>query len=122
MGMTRSENMARIHSSDTRPEVILRHALWRAGLRYRLNAKTPSGRADLVFRRGQLAVFVDGCFWHGCPDHYVRPRNREHFWAKKLRENVARDRRQTVTLEALGWRVYRIWEHDVQTGSLRWLR
>lgn len=114
--MTRSENMARIRSSDTKPEVALRHALWRAGLRYRLNAKTPGGRADLVFHSAQLAVFVDGCFWHGCPDHYVRPRNREEFWARKLRENVARDRRQTLTLEELGWRVFRIWEHDVPDG------
>lgn len=56
-------------------------------------------------------VFVDGCFWHGCPDHYTRPRSRSEYWAAKLERNVARDQRQTMNLEAAGWRVVRIWEH-----------
>ena len=61
----------------------------------------------------QSAVFVDGCFWHGCPDHYVRPRTKNEFWDAKLKENVDRDRRQTVELTQLGWRVVRVWEHQV---------
>jgi len=73
------------------------------------------GRPDVVFPGPKVAVFIDGCFWHGCPEHYVRPRSRTEFWAEKLAQNVARDRRQTLALEAQGWRVVRVWEHDVFT-------
>jgi DNA mismatch endonuclease (patch repair protein) len=111
--LTRSEQMARIRGRDTKPEHILRRALWAAGLRYRLQVQTPGGRVDLVFPSSRVAILVDGCFWHGCPRHYVRPRTKESFWETKLAENVARDRRQTLDLEAQGWRVIRIWEHSV---------
>lgn len=113
MGISRSENMSRIRGKNTKPELILRSALWSVGLRYRLHAKTPKGRPDVVFPGSKVAVFIDGGFWHGCPDHYVRPRSREEFWSGKLSENLARDRRQTLELEKLGWRVVRIWEHEV---------
>lgn len=115
MVLTRSEQMARIHGRDTSPELLLRSAIWRAGLRYRVHLETIAGRPDVVFPRDRVAVFVDGCFFHGCPDHYVRPRTGEAFWAAKLAANVARDRRQTLELEAAGWRVCRIWEHEVFT-------
>ncbi len=115
MGITRSENMSRIKGKDTKPEVLLRKALWSAGLRYRLEAKAPIGRPDVVFPGAKVAVFIDGCFWHGCPEHYVRPRSRTAFWSAKLVENTARDRRQTLALEAAGWRVCRFWEHEVFT-------
>lgn len=115
MGIGRSENMARIKSRHTRPERILRSALWGRGLRYRLHYKTPVGRPDVVFPRQKVAVFIDGCFWHGCPDHYVRPRSRADFWADKLRQNVERDCRQTHQLEMQGWLVVRVWEHEVFT-------
>jgi DNA mismatch endonuclease, patch repair protein len=105
--------MARIRGSDTTPEMRLRRHLWADGFRYRLQYKTPGGKPDLTFPGPQVAVFVDGCFWHGCPDHYVRPRSRSGFWSRKLRENVARDRRQTAALEAEGWTVCRFWEHEV---------
>ncbi|MFT7623790.1 MAG: DNA mismatch endonuclease (patch repair protein) [Myxococcota bacterium] len=82
-------------------------------MRYRKHAKTPAGRPDLVFLGPRVAVFIDGCFWHGCPDHYVAPRSRVPFWSAKLLENVERDTRQTLQLEALGWRVCRFWEHEV---------
>lgn len=110
---TRSELMSRIQSSDTDPELRLRRRLWAEGLRYRLNTKTPAGRPDLVFPGPRVAVYVDGCFWHGCPEHYVRPRSSTDFWSDKLRTNVERDRRQTRTLEELGWTVCRFWEHEI---------
>lgn len=110
---SRSELMSRIRGRHTAPERILRAALWRAGLRYRLHARTPCGRPDVVFPGPKVAVFIDGCFWHGCPEHYVRPRSNEAFWSRKLRENVDRDRRQTLELEAQGWRAIRVWEHQV---------
>ena len=105
--------MARIRARNTGPERELRKRLWKAGLRYRLHAKTPLGRPDIVFPSSRVAVFVDGCFWHGCPEHYVRPRTSNRFWSEKLRENVLRDSRQTKDLESLGWRVCRVWEHAV---------
>lgn len=112
-GEVRSRLMSRIRGSDTDPELRLRKRLWGEGLRYRLNVKTPGGRPDLTFLGPRIAVYVDGCFWHGCPDHYVRPRSRSPFWSEKLRENVDRDRRQTLRLEEAGWTVCRFWEHEI---------
>lgn len=112
----RSEVMSRIRSSDTEPELRLRRRLWSEGFRYRLNRTTPGGRPDLVFVGPKVAVFVDGCFWHGCPEHYVRPRSSTSFWSRKLRENLARDRRQTLDLEAANWTVCRFWEHEIFTA------
>jgi DNA mismatch endonuclease (patch repair protein) len=113
MPLTRSEQMSRVRSRDTRPEVLLRSAAWRAGLRYRVSAPSITGRPDLVFPGARVAVFIDGCFWHGCPEHYVAPRSSTEFWSKKLVENVRRDQRQTAELERGGWRVLRLWEHEV---------
>lgn len=107
--------MSRIRGKDTKPEITLRSELWRAGLRYNIHGKTPYGRPDVVFARRKVAVFVDGCFWHGCPDHYVRPGSHDDFWRTKLAANVDRDRHQTNALEQDGWRVIRCWEHEVFT-------
>jgi DNA mismatch endonuclease, patch repair protein len=111
--LTRSEQMARIRGADTSPELQLRSLLWRNGLRYRLHVKDLPGRPDLVVGSRRVAVFVDGCFWHGCPEHYVRPRSRASFWGRKLRGNVERDCRQDAQLVSLGWTVVRLWEHEV---------
>lgn len=115
---SRSALMSRIRSRDTEPEALLRSALWSHGLRYRVAARTPVGRPDIVVPSKKLAVFVDGCFWHGCPEHYVRPRSRPDFWAAKLLENVSRDIRQTLELERQGWRVVRAWECEVHESLL----
>lgn len=106
--------MSRIRGTDSAPELLLRRTLYREGLRYRLHWRTPCGKADLAFPGKRVAIFVDGCFWHGCPDHYVPPRSSRPFWSQKLRENVERDQRQTVRLEELGWTVLRFWEHEVE--------
>jgi DNA mismatch endonuclease (patch repair protein) len=111
--MTRSEQMARIKSKDTRPELQLRRALWAAGLRYRLVSRLP-GRPDIVIRRASLAIFVDGCFWHACPDHYRVPATNSDYWKAKRARNEARDRRVDKELQAKGWRVLRVWEHEVK--------
>lgn len=113
MAISRSENMSRIRGAGTRPEVLLSEALRGHGFLLDANGRTPVGRPDLIDAERRLAVFIDGCFWHGCPDHYVRPRSRESFWSAKLTENIARDRRQTAELAALGWTVVRLWECDV---------
>ncbi len=115
MSLTRSEHMARVKGKDTSPERLLRSTLWESGLRYRLKYKVPAGRPDIVFPGPKVAVSVDGCFWHGCPAHYSRPRSREEFWSEKLLANTERDSRLTLRLESLGWIVVRVWEHEVYT-------
>lgn len=113
VSQARSFMMSRIRGSDTDPEMALRSELWRRGLVYQVKTKAPVGRPDLVIESSKIAVFIDGCFWHGCPDHYVRPRTRDEFWSAKLAENTTRDAAQTKSLEELGWRVVRVWEHEV---------
>lgn len=102
--------------TGTRPEAALRSALHRAGLRFRkdIPVAVEGGRVrpDIVFTRARLAVFVDGCFWHSCPQHAARPRTNAAFWAAKLDRNMRRDERDTGRLEQAGWGVLRIWEHE----------
>jgi DNA mismatch endonuclease (patch repair protein) len=101
---------------DTAPEVRVRSALHKAGLRFRKNARLdlPLGRVrpDIVLPRRRLAVFIDGCFWHGCPDHGEIPVGNRDFWLAKLERTRERDSHQTQVLEAAGWTVLRAWEHE----------
>jgi len=102
-------------SRDTKPELALRSLLHNAGLRYRVNRNPLKGmrrRADIVFGPAKVAVFVDGCFWHGCPDHYVRPKTNESYWSLKIAGNIARDRETDGLLAAADWLVLRFWEHQ----------
>lgn len=110
--------MSRICGSNTTPELNLRKALWQHGLRYRLKSKLP-GRPDIVIPRYRIAVFVDGCFWHGCPLHGIRPKTNKRFWRAKLARNIARDREVTNAIRKCGWSVIRFWEHDVESGVNR---
>lgn len=109
--------------TDTKPEVALRSALHRSGARFHKdqNVKVDGRRAirvDIVFSRAKLAVFVDGCFWHRCPDHGTEPRSNTSYWGPKLERNVMRDRDTDERLRKAGWAVLRIWEHErVETGN-----
>lgn len=105
--------MRRVKNKNTKPEMLLRKALWQHGFRYRLKAKL-IGRPDLVFTRQRLVVFVDGCFWHGCPRCKNIPKSNREFWQAKIDKNMARDVEVTETLRAENWRVLRIWEHDIK--------
>ncbi len=100
---------------DTKPELRLRSALHRAGCRFRVDYRIQGAgkavRVDIVFPRVRLAVFVDGCFWHRCPEHGVDPQHNSPYWREKLDGNVDRDRRVNEALAATGWRVVRLWEH-----------
>ena len=104
--------MRRVRRRDTAPEVALRSALHRAGVRFRLDASALPGRPDIVLVRARVAVFVDGCFWHGCPEHFVPPKANRGFWAEKIRTNQERDRRSDIALADAGWRVVHVWEHE----------
>lgn len=104
--------MSSIRGRDTKPELILRKALWAQGLRYRLNNRLP-GRPDIIFPGKKLAIFVDGCFWHRCPLHFQAPEANSLFWAEKIGRNVDRDREVDQRLRAQGWQVLRVWEHEI---------
>lgn len=105
--------MAAIRSRNTRIEVAVRQALWAAGVRgYRLHRDLP-GHPDIVFPRCRLAVFVDGCFWHRCPNCFRVPKTRQEYWETKIARNVARDESVNTRLQEAGWTVLRIWEHEV---------
>jgi DNA mismatch endonuclease, patch repair protein len=100
---------------DTGPELDVRRALHAMGLRYRVDYPLPINRrrrADIAFTRAKVAVFIDGCFWHGCPDHGTTPRTNSRFWSEKIERNRARDADTTELLSAAGWTVMRFWEHD----------
>jgi DNA mismatch endonuclease, patch repair protein len=111
----RSRNMSHIRSADTAIEVTLRRALWGRGARgYRVHPKSVHGKPDLVFTRWRLAVFVDGCFWHSCPECFVAPSSNQDYWGPKIARNVERDGEVSAVLEESGWRVLRIWEHEIE--------
>lgn len=98
----------------TRPEILLRRALHARGLRFRVQFPVPGlprRRMDIALTRAHLAVFVDGCFWHGCPDHCVTPKTNAEWWLTKIALNRDRDRHTSVHLTQAGWRVLRVWEH-----------
>ncbi|MFI1397717.1 very short patch repair endonuclease [Streptomyces sp. NPDC020681] len=107
--------MSRQVSRDTAPEVAVRKLLHAAGHRYRVNVPVPGMRRrtiDIVFGRAKIAVFMDGCFWHGCPQHATQPKANAEWWREKLDKNMARDLETTEHLEAQGWTVLRFWEHE----------
>lgn len=107
--------MQRQRRRDTALEVRIRKAMHAAGFRFRVDYRPEKSlrcRGDIVFTRRKVVVFVDGCFWHGCPVHATAPANNAEWWREKLDTNVARDARNTRALQDLGWIVVRIWEHE----------
>lgn len=117
-----SESVRRRLSSqavrDTKPELVVRRALHQRGLRYRVNYPVPGmprRTIDIAFPRRQLAVFVDGCFWHACPAHSVTSKSNTRWWQEKLEGNVKRDVETSEWLAQRGWAVMRFWEHDLRT-------
>ena len=110
-----SERMSRAPRRDTGPELLIRREAHRRGLRYRVDKSIPGiprRRADMTFAGAKVAVFVDGCFWHSCPEHTSIPRANREWWVAKLEANRARDRATDVHLKGMGWTVLRFWEHE----------
>jgi DNA mismatch endonuclease, patch repair protein len=119
----RSANMRAIRRTDTQPELALRRALHRMGYRFRKDYRLDLAagkrvRPDIAFTARKVAVFVDGCFWHACPDHGSRPSVNQGYWAPKLLRNVERDRAADSALELAGWQVVRLWEHEPLAGAV----
>ena len=130
---TRSRMMAGIRSANTKPELTIRHALYRLGLRYRLHSKKVPGRPDMVFASHRAAIFVHGCFWHGHDCSFFRmPTTRPEFWLAKITANRKRDAQVATALSEAGWRQLTIWEcairgkkpeavANVVTRAARWV-
>jgi DNA mismatch endonuclease (patch repair protein) len=115
--------MRAIRRTNTKPEIALRSALHRQGYRFRKDFRLDLDegarvRPDIAFTARRVAVFVDGCFWHACPEHGRDPAVNEWYWAPKLRRNVERDRAADAALTAAGWQVVRIWEHIAVTDAV----
>jgi DNA mismatch endonuclease (patch repair protein) len=104
--------MSRIRSENTKPELALRRALWAKGFRFRIHYC--HDKIDIAFPRKKVAVFVDGCFWHGCPIHLRLPKSHEAYWHPKLKRNIERDQETTKRLKSDGWKILRFWEHELE--------
>jgi len=117
----RSYVMSRVSGKDTKLEVLVRRALFKAGLRYRKHIKTLPGRPDIVFHKYKTAVFVHGCFWHGHQECKAArlPKSNITYWEQKIRDNIERDKRKTMALTQLGWKVIVIWQCEINTIEKR---
>jgi DNA mismatch endonuclease (patch repair protein) len=114
----RSATMAAVKSSRTDLEQLLAHEMWAAGLRgWRRGRPVEGAHPDFVFVSARLVVFVDGCFWHGCPACGKRPATNRDYWGPKIGRNRDRDRRQTAALKGAGWTVLRFWGHELEVGA-----
>lgn len=114
VAVARRHNMARIRSEDTAPERRLRQLFRDLGVPYRAHYQGLPGRPDFAVVGARIAVFVDGCFWHRCPHHFVPPATRKAYWSKKIEYNVARRKLVFSQIRARGWRPLRVWEHDLK--------
>jgi DNA mismatch endonuclease (patch repair protein) len=116
----RSEIMSRVRGKDTRPEMVVRRLVHKAGFRYRLHVSDLPGRPDLVFPKRKKVIFIHGCFWHshsGCP-HARVPKSRTNFWTAKFESNKTRDERNSHALTEAGWDVLVLWECELRDPGL----
>ncbi|RRO17696.1 very short patch repair endonuclease [Saccharopolyspora rhizosphaerae] len=107
--------MSRVRGRDTKPEIAIRSELHRRGLRFRVHQRPIESfrrTADIVFRPAMVAVMIDGCYWHGCPDHYRPSTKNSAFWQEKIALNLKRDQETNEALQEAGWLVLRFWEHE----------
>ena len=110
----RSEVMSKIRSKETKLETEFRKALWAMGYRYRKNALGWFGKPDLLLKKRKTVVFVDSCFWHGCEKHFKLPATKKTFWKTKIDRNRQRDREVTRHYKKEGWKIIRVWEHEIK--------
>jgi DNA mismatch endonuclease (patch repair protein) len=120
MGMSRSDNMRRIRSKNTKPELFIRRLVWALGFKgYRIHRKDLPGKPDIAWIRRKAAIFVHGCFWHGhnCSEGIRKPKSNLDYWIPKIERNRQRDVGNIETLEANGWRVLEVWECEIKDNA-----
>ncbi|WP_214830966.1 very short patch repair endonuclease [Exiguobacterium sp. s56] len=110
----RSNNMRAIRGKDTKMEIKVRKALWNQGYRFRKNDRTLYGSPDISFKKFKIVVFLDSCFWHGCPLHFKIPKTNTEFWHQKISRNIERDSEVKRHYLEEGWIILRFWEHEVK--------
>lgn len=120
----RSRIMSKIKGKNTRPELLLRKALFKLGYRYGLNHrfKELNFKPDLVMVSRRICIFIDGCFWHGCPKCYKEPKSNKKYWLPKIRRNIERDWEQNRYLKKSGWSIIRVWEHKLVKNSQKTIK
>jgi len=109
----RSEIMSRVKSKNSKIETLFRKELWKAGLRYRKNSGRYFGKPDIVLPKYKTVIFVDSCFWHGCKKHCRIPTARRKYWMAKIERNTARDKEVSKHYGEQGWKIFRVWEHNI---------
>lgn len=115
----RSRVMSKVRSSGSRPEIVMRKIVCNlTDLPVRFNVTNLPGKPDIAICKIKLAIFVDGCFWHGCPDHCKIPASHRSYWKEKIRSNMARDDVVTAELQDMGWVVWRYWEHALNSDAI----
>lgn len=109
----RSEIMSRVKSRDSKIETLFRKELWKHGFRYRKNPDKYFGKPDVVLKKHKTVIFIDSCFWHGCKKHCRIPTARKSYWVAKINGNAKRDKRVAKHYKKGGWKIFRVWEHDL---------
>ncbi len=109
--------MSAIRSKDTKIEISFRKMLWKNGFRYRKNSPNYFGKPDVVLKKYKTVIFLDSCFWHGCNKHFSPPASRKNYWVPKIKRNKERDKEVNRHYKKLGWKVFRIWEHDLENKN-----
>lgn len=114
--------MSRIKSKDSKIETLFRKELWKSGFRYRKNSGKYFGKPDIVLKQHKTVIFVDSCFWHGCIKHCRVPTARKNYWTQKIARNMERDKEVSRHYKKQGWKIFRIWEHDLKNNSEKILK
>jgi len=109
--------MSKVRSKDSQIEIGFRKRLWKEGFRYGKNSARYFGKPDLVLPKYETVIFIDSCFWHGCRKHGSTPKTREAFWKTKIERNKERDAEVSKYYKKLGWKIFRIWEHDLKKNG-----
>jgi DNA mismatch endonuclease (patch repair protein) len=110
----RRKNMQAIRAKETALEKMVRKELWKNGIRYRKNVRGLMGAPDIAIKKYKLVIFLDSCYWHGCPEHGVMPKSNREFWEKKIKRNIERDIEVTNYYKSRNWTILRFWEHEAK--------
>lgn len=114
---TRGRIMSSIRGKNTKPEIAVRKILWHNGVRYRIHDRSIFGTPDISIKKKKIAVFIDGCFWHGCSRCYKEPKTNTEFWRNKIERNKKRRHNVRLVLKQDGWKIFEIWEHDIDRNG-----